>query len=126
MSASIHSPSDIVSHWFFLEQNRLMSRLNQAVEDRNRPKLQKCLARAKELNPKDSVADITKAEVLLRELLDEEGIYDNKDILFHLLKMQIGSCDLENIQKENYQYCNIYNTSNTSIIIFTILEIPVL
>jgi hypothetical protein len=126
MSASIHSPSDIVSHWVFLEQNRLMSRLNQAVEDRNRPKLQKCLARAKELNPKDSVADITKAEVLLRELLDEEGIYDNKDILFHLLKMQIGSCDLENIQKENYQYCNIYNTGITSIIIFTILEIPVL
>lgn len=89
MSASIHSPSGIVSHCFFLflEQNRLMSRLNQAVEDRNRPKLQKCLARAKELNPKDSVADITKAEVLLRELLDEEGIYDNKHILFHLLKM---------------------------------------
>jgi hypothetical protein len=48
-----------------------MSRLNQAVEDRNRPKLQKCLARAKELNPKDSVADITRAEVLLHELLDE-------------------------------------------------------
>jgi hypothetical protein len=36
---------------------------------------------------KDSVADITRAEVLLHELLDEEGIYDNKDILFHLLKM---------------------------------------
>ncbi|XP_052077218.1 uncharacterized protein LOC127715238 isoform X2 [Mytilus californianus] len=55
------------------KQSRIITRLNQAVEDRNRPKLEKCLARAKELNPKGATVDITRAEVLLRELLDEEG-----------------------------------------------------
>ncbi|CAG2242981.1 unnamed protein product [Mytilus edulis] len=55
------------------KQSRIITRLNQAVDDRNRPKLEKCLARAKELNPKGATVDITRAEVLLRELLDEEG-----------------------------------------------------
>ncbi|XP_063415448.1 uncharacterized protein LOC134697235 isoform X2 [Mytilus trossulus] len=55
------------------KQSRIITRLNQAVEDRNRPKLEKFLARAKELNPKGATVDITRAEVLLRELLDEEG-----------------------------------------------------
>ena len=55
------------------EQSRIMARLNQAVEERNRPKLQKCLTRAKELNPKNSHVDIMRAETLLKELLDGEG-----------------------------------------------------
>jgi DNA invertase Pin-like site-specific DNA recombinase len=37
-----------------------MSRLNQAVEDRNRPKLQKCLARAKELKSKSEIVLCTR------------------------------------------------------------------
>ena len=56
------------------EQNRLLSRLQQSMAERNRPKLQKYLTRAKELNPKGALEDISRAEVLLRELLDEEGM----------------------------------------------------
>lgn len=67
-------------YWLFSfsEQSRIITRLNQAVDDRNRPKLEKCLARAKELNPKGATVDITRAEVLLRELLDEEGIVNER------------------------------------------------
>lgn len=58
---------------FCIENTRLTQRLMQAIKGRNKSKLQKCLARMREANNDKMVADIAMGEVVLMELVAEDG-----------------------------------------------------
>jgi len=51
----------------------MTQRLMQAIKERNRSKLQKCLTRMREVNPEKLEEEIAMGETVLFELEVEEG-----------------------------------------------------